>query len=782
MRACLAILKDSFREAMASRILWIALLTIAVVLLSIVPVGLRTDRSLRLRQQELIDAERLLHVLADHSGEGRAVSQHLWSLMNAEQQENVRRWLAPGDGTVDRDRLDSRRTRSQRNQVLKQINGLLGNSQFYQPAAWEGVAVDDETSELLRSDSLDEADTRFRNLKLLAAAFPSSISLHDDPAMVLTYAGSDMTGPIDLLPSQLKRAMDGIIVAVLSIFLGFLGVSGSLLVTASVIPRTFEPGEISLLLSKPISRTILFLTKFAGGCAFTLLCAGLLVTGVWLILGLRLDIWRPELLWCIPVYVFLFAVYFSVSAAAGVVWKNSNVSMILVVIFWIVLFVVGTTRTLVRENVIQSRRITEITTAGDELFVVDGSGNVYRWNSDLNDWSEVFAMQSQGIPRFVRRMMMSGSRFAPVYDPANDRLLALQPEPSRFGGPAAASVVSGTGDGEWEREQEGRSPEPVIDLFLDQQGRIILPARRAIYEFVGQSEQQKKTQQFFGNLLGGLLQPSARKAFRELHKGSIPAWTPGATAALDVASGRLLILDNGSLHQFVPTDDGNYETGSVFRFKGDQPGMITAGAGFALSAFQDGTIEILELDSLNSAGQSRLMEGDVPFAVASSPDGSRLAVLSHAGRVVIYDTVTRSFSDRRLPDDGQISAIAFDQQNRLLVANNRRTVIFADQELREVDRISGTEDWVYSVYDWILNPLYTILPRPSDMDEAVRYLVTGERSVVLGESVIPTSGTDQDNLRKDRVVFDPWRPLAGNSIFIACMLTAACLYIARHDF
>ena len=60
MRACLAILKDAFREAAASRILWLALGAIALVLAALAPMGLKSVPSTRLRPFELVDAEGLL--------------------------------------------------------------------------------------------------------------------------------------------------------------------------------------------------------------------------------------------------------------------------------------------------------------------------------------------------------------------------------------------------------------------------------------------------------------------------------------------------------------------------------------------------------------------------------------------------------------------------------------------------------------------------------------------------------------------------------------------------
>ena len=60
MRAIVAILKDSFREAAASRVLWVALIAIAVVLLALAPLALETSVSNRIRPSELVDVEKFL--------------------------------------------------------------------------------------------------------------------------------------------------------------------------------------------------------------------------------------------------------------------------------------------------------------------------------------------------------------------------------------------------------------------------------------------------------------------------------------------------------------------------------------------------------------------------------------------------------------------------------------------------------------------------------------------------------------------------------------------------
>ena len=55
MNAYLAILKDSYREAAASMVLWLALGGILLLLLALAPVGLLTAANTKLRFQELVD-------------------------------------------------------------------------------------------------------------------------------------------------------------------------------------------------------------------------------------------------------------------------------------------------------------------------------------------------------------------------------------------------------------------------------------------------------------------------------------------------------------------------------------------------------------------------------------------------------------------------------------------------------------------------------------------------------------------------------------------------------
>ena len=120
-----------------------------------------------------------------------------------------------------------------------------------------------------------------------------------------------------------------------------IGLLIAIMVTANIIPETFEPGSLNLLLSKPVSRWALFVSKFIGGCAFVTLCAGYLFLGVWLWMGIQLGVWDRAFLLSIPIYVLAFAIYYSVSALIGLLYRSPIMSIIVTALFWGVCFLVG---------------------------------------------------------------------------------------------------------------------------------------------------------------------------------------------------------------------------------------------------------------------------------------------------------------------------------------------------------------------------------------------------------------------------------------------------------
>jgi ABC-type transport system involved in multi-copper enzyme maturation permease subunit len=119
--------------------------------------------------------------------------------------------------------------------------------------------------------------------------------------------------------SKLVRAVHGSLIAFLYGFGLFLAVFAS----AGLIPTIFEPGRIELLLSKPVRRYHILLGRYLGNVlviAFNMLY---LVLSVWLILGIKTEIWSYQFLWGILLTIFVFAVLLTVVLLVAVLSESA---------------------------------------------------------------------------------------------------------------------------------------------------------------------------------------------------------------------------------------------------------------------------------------------------------------------------------------------------------------------------------------------------------------------------------------------------------------------------
>ncbi len=97
--------------------------------------------------------------------------------------------------------------------------------------------------------------------------------------------------------------------------------------SAGLIPSILEPGRIALLLSKPIGRTVLLLGRYVGTLLIVTLNTIYLVTGVWLIIAYKTNIWEYRFLLAIPVMIFIFAVLLCVVILVGVVSESAALAV-----------------------------------------------------------------------------------------------------------------------------------------------------------------------------------------------------------------------------------------------------------------------------------------------------------------------------------------------------------------------------------------------------------------------------------------------------------------------
>ena len=114
------------------------------------------------------------------------------------------------------------------------------------------------------------------------------------------------------------------------------------------------------------------------------------MVGLWLLVGVRLGVWNERLLWSIPLFLFIFLVYYSVSAFAGLVWRNTIVSVVVTVVFWFACFLVGTAHDTIENLIIAPQRFSKVLAAGDDTFAITQSGTVQRWDAEETKWTPAF--------------------------------------------------------------------------------------------------------------------------------------------------------------------------------------------------------------------------------------------------------------------------------------------------------------------------------------------------------------------------------------------------------
>ncbi|MBL8865980.1 MAG: ABC transporter permease [Planctomycetia bacterium] len=114
------------------------------------------------------------------------------------------------------------------------------------------------------------------------------------------------------------------------------------IVTAGFIPNMLRKGTIDLMLTKPLARPTILLYKYIGGLIFVFVLAAVGYGGIWLAIGLRTGVWAPGLLWCVPGVTFYFAILYACSTLVGVLTRNALVGIVVTVLFWFVVWLIGT--------------------------------------------------------------------------------------------------------------------------------------------------------------------------------------------------------------------------------------------------------------------------------------------------------------------------------------------------------------------------------------------------------------------------------------------------------
>lgn len=160
------------------------------------------------------------------------------------------------------------------------------------------------------------------------------------PDFLATPAGEAMSDQqVDQARSAFyKTAFDWIGI---KIWLTWAAIILALFSTAGMFPDLIKEGAIDLLLSKPIGRLRLFLTKYVTGLLFVALQVAVFSVCAFFVIGVRAGDWDPKIFLAIPIVLLFFSYLFAVCVCVGVLTRSTLLAVIATGLVWVVMFVVN---------------------------------------------------------------------------------------------------------------------------------------------------------------------------------------------------------------------------------------------------------------------------------------------------------------------------------------------------------------------------------------------------------------------------------------------------------
>lgn len=767
MRPYLAIIKDSFREALASRVLWLLLVAITLFLLVLAPIGIKQRLSTNFTFLDLRDPAAFVDLLKKSAEKPEATpAKRVWERF----EQGTRTELEKARSSLEKNE-DPNVFLRMTGLLARELNKVLPEEDLYSAEVWKGVRMNEEAREYLDKgfESLTNEERLRMNRVMLEVAFPDQFLPQPKKSLAATYLFWE-TPAVPIEQSSVRALIEEVVLSYfLSWIVGSVGVLVAIVVTASIIPQMFDPGSLHLLLSKPVNRSFLFLSKFFGGCAFTLLNAGYLLAGLWLILGLRFGIWNVGLLYCIPIFLFIFAIYYAVSALTSVIWRNAIVSVMITVVFWGMCFGVGLLKVNVMDGwFIKPTRIVKLIPADEGLLALSEAGKVNQWNEEERQWQEIFLGQNRGggeAPMYV----------GPLFDAKHQQLVGVNSMgQGRFQIPVQVAI--GKRSEGWRRVPSVRMPAGVVvEMFLEPEQN-----RKAA---------EKDQPEILAVSTNGLFRFSdvpARKILGvEVPFGSGPQFVPVAaeadlyfnnplTAALNAESGQLAVYSRGIVYLFAANADGKYVKKLESKLEVDEDqGAILAFAGASLlMAHEEGKIQLLNGETLSVEAEFTGERRTPPRFVSAAPYGKRFAIVYQNGRLWTLDVEAKSLRRARVSGQGNIYAAMYKGPGRLLVADrSTRVSEYTADTFKLQNRVTPTLSTIEQVYWYGVNPLYFVFPRPGEFGYTMQYALTGKEA-----------STFSINMQMARDSLNPWRPVWNGVIFMVVMLGIACVYIERQEF
>ncbi len=783
MRPYIAVIADSFRAALSSRVLWAAFIAIWFFLGALAPIGYREDYTTEFRWIDLDNGTQMKAMLARGLVDPVEKETALGRLAAAMPKDLKRQLRRVGKGDEVRIRKD----------VLSDaLNEAMKDESWYDAEAWRRTPRLRELRELDAKPSEELSDSlRLRRARLrIESALPGVFEAQSARSITLTYAGIDFPAVFAVGKNQFVQLANQFVMPLLmNWLLGFVLIFLGILVTASIVPDMLQPGSLHLLLSKPISRPLLLVSKFIGGCAFVFLCVCQLVIGLWLIAGLRLDIWNARLLWCIPVAVFLFSVFFSVSTLAGLRWRSPILAIGVSCIFGAFLLVIGILGAYFDNWVTQPDRIRGMAMADKTMIASTRGGGLCRFDRDNNQWHALFETDASH-----RDLIL-----APVRLDAQ-HILTARVRGGRFNpyGSGSLDLLLLTQDEDWEPEPSLRLPMATRRLFvLDRKsllamntGGLAITNRGRIMKAAGLPTEDEANDDdntlepdsdSLTTRLANLLRMQGVSAtnFQQILPASIAIVQPARVVVAEEEKA-LVIYTRGRLVRLEPGE--NIQQPWTITADQSLPGDPAQSAVLAVSGSRLFLVRSEEspqwLDSKTLEMAAELPDpprGTTVVSATGVDDQGRFVFVTSDGRCHLIDNSNTAERLGQPLDYAEVEMVSRDPiSESLMVVHHIDQVDVLDAKTLEVkEQIRPVLKGWCAVDRYAITPLRTITPQTGELGQTVAAIVGGTSAIAINQN-----DADEGEILRFRIL----RPVLSCAGFIACMLLIGSVYFARKDF
>ena len=181
-------------------------------------------------------------------------------------------------------------------------------------------------------------------LSLLIVVVVAAIGLDRNGISVFGFELSGLGGGYDTLTDeQLADARTKLYQTVfdfvgVQVWLTWAAIILAIFSTAGIFPDLMSTGAIDTLVTKPISRLRLFLTKYLLGLGFVGLQVAVFSVGAFLVVGVRAGAWEPKLFLAIPIVLLFFSYLYAVCVLVGVMTRSTLIAVILTGVVWVLVF------------------------------------------------------------------------------------------------------------------------------------------------------------------------------------------------------------------------------------------------------------------------------------------------------------------------------------------------------------------------------------------------------------------------------------------------------------